>query len=88
MKPPYTRARLYVDGIPDLRAGHYIKTPAGSAYLVLEVRPSPSKASRRYLDCMRWPMQEIPADAIRHTLHWYPRAKATIGTLRPRLTRA
>lgn len=74
-RAPYTPARLYYDGARDLQVGDYLKTPAGSAYLVQAIRPSPSRPRRKYLDCLRWPQAEIPAGATVHPLHWYRRSK-------------
>lgn len=72
-RTPYTECRLYVDGIPSLRVGDYITTPAGSAYLVTELKPSRSRPLRRNLRCLRWPIGEIPADARTHEIRWYRR---------------
>ncbi len=74
-RPPYTPCKLYVDGLPLLRSGDYITTSGGSAYLVQAVRPSPSIPRRRYLDCVRWPIAEIPDDAQTWILTWYKRPR-------------
>lgn len=74
---PYTECRLYVDGIPQLVAGEYLVTVGkrgyGSAYLVVDIRPSRTRPRRRNLLCVRWPVTEIPTDANFHELYWYPR---------------
>ncbi|EPS4554928.1 MULTISPECIES: hypothetical protein [Pseudomonadaceae] len=70
---PYTPCKLYIDGADDLSAGDYILTSGGSAYLVQATRPSPSKPERLYLDCLRWPPDQIPEDARCYQLNWYRR---------------
>ncbi len=72
---PYTPCKLFIDGIFDLAVGHFLKTPAGSAYLVQGIRQNSRRAHRRHLECVRWPLAEIPEDAAVHELHWYARAK-------------
>ena len=74
-RQPYTECKLYVDGIPQLQVGQYLRTPGGSAYCVTEIRQSPSRPMRRNLRCLRWPVSEIPADAKVWDLHWYARRK-------------
>lgn len=78
-RAPYTECRLYVDGIPDLVPGDYLVTHGkrgyGSAYLVLDIRPSRVRSARRNLLCQRWPLAEIPAGADFHELRWYPRSR-------------
>lgn len=74
-RQPYTECRIYVDGIPQLEVGHYLRTPGGSGYLVTELRPNRRRPYRRNLRCVRWPVDEIPADATVFELHWYPRRK-------------
>jgi hypothetical protein len=73
-RPPYTECKLYVDGIPSLDVGHYLRTPGGSGYQVVGIRQSMSRPFRRNLRCLRWPVDEIPVDAVVHDLHWYKRA--------------
>lgn len=72
---PYTECRIYVDGIPQLAVGDYLRTPAGSAYCVTEIRQNSRREYRRHLRCLRWPAAEIPDDATIFELHWYARAK-------------
>lgn len=74
-REPGTPCKLYVDGIPQLQPGDFITTTGGSAYLVQSLRPSPSIPHRRYLACVRWPIDEIPADARRWEIRWYRRPK-------------
>lgn len=74
-RAPYTECKLYVDGIPQLQVGDYLRTPGGSGYLVQQIRPHRVRTYRRNLRCLRWPVDEIPADAVVHELHWYPRTK-------------
>jgi hypothetical protein len=74
-RAPYTPCKLYVDGIFGLAVGHYLRTPGGSAYLVQEMRQNSKRPYRRHLDCVRWPVAEIPADATVHELHWYKRKR-------------
>jgi hypothetical protein len=73
-RPPYTPVRLFYDGRV-VEPGEFLRTPAGSVYLIEQVRPSPSRPQRRYLDCLRWPPDKVPEDATVHPLHWYPRKK-------------
>lgn len=70
---PFTPCKLYIDGAGDLSTGDYILTSGGSAYLVQVTRPSPSKPERLYLDCLRWPSDQIPDDARCYQLNWYRR---------------
>lgn len=72
-RDPYTPCKLYIDGAEGLGVGNFIVTSGGSAYLVQATRPSPSKPDRLYLDCLRWPRDEIPADARCFSLNWYRR---------------
>jgi hypothetical protein len=72
---PYTLCRLFYDGMRALRPGHYLKTPAGSAYKVQSVRLNRNRAYRQHVECLRWPAAEIPKDSIVHPLHWYPRKR-------------
>lgn len=79
---PYTPCKLYYDGARDLEAGDYLKTPAGSAYLVQTVRQNSKRPYRKHLGCLRWPAAEIPPEARVHPLHWYRRDKRVVRTLR------
>ncbi|MCO2275023.1 hypothetical protein FA378_10985 [Pseudomonas aeruginosa] len=72
-RAPYTPCNLYIDYADGLAAGDYILTSGGSAYLVQATRPSPSKPERLYLDCLRWPSDQIPEDARCYQLNWYRR---------------
>jgi len=74
-RQPYTSCKLYADGFPDLQVGDFITTEAGSAYLVQTMRVGRSNPGRKHLECLRWPIAEIPADAKRHVLYWYSRGK-------------
>lgn len=78
---PYTPCKLYVDGLPSLSAGEYLRTLAGSAYLVQSIRQNRRQPQRRHLDCLRWPLAEIPAEAVVHTFYWYSRNKKAARTL-------
>lgn len=81
-REPFTECKLYVDGIPQLKEGDYLRTPGGSAYLVQKIKPSRSRPERRNLSCLRWPIEEIPAAARVFELHWYRRPKRRPKTLR------
>jgi hypothetical protein len=70
---PYTPCRLFYDSIRALNVGDYLLTPAGSAYLITAIRPSPSKPHRKHLECLRWPKAMMPDGARVHTLRWYRR---------------
>lgn len=72
-KAPYTECKLYIDGAHGLAVGDYIVTSGGSAYLVQKMRQSPTRPLRRYLQCLRWPLDQIPEDARRYSLRWYRR---------------
>lgn len=74
-RQPYTPCKLFYDGARELRIGDYLKTPAGSAYLVQKIRQNRNRPYRRHLECVRWPAAEIPGDARVHPLHWYPRTR-------------
>lgn len=70
---PYTPCKLYYDGARDLKAGDYLRTPAGSAYLVQTIRQNRNRPQRKHLGCLRWPGNEIPDGAKVHPLFWYSR---------------
>lgn len=74
-RQPFTPCKLYIDGAEGLMIGDYIITAHGSAYLVQSIRPSPSRAGRLYLQCMRWPIDQIEGDARRYQFNWYRRPK-------------
>lgn len=74
-RQPYTPCKLYIDHADDLQAGDFITTPAGSAYLVQSVRINRVRPERKHLQCLRWPIAEIPEDARRLEMRWYPRNK-------------
>ncbi len=78
---PYTECKLYVDGIPGLQEGDYLRTRGGSAYFVTSIRQSRSRPYRRNLRALRWPVEEILPQATVHQLHWYPRRKKTVRRL-------
>lgn len=82
---PYTPCKLYYDGLCVLEVGHFLKTPAGSAYQVIEIRQDRKRDYRKHLQCVRWPPEEIPARATVHPLVWYKRERRkglTLGSLR------
>lgn len=72
-KQPYTPCKLYMDGAKGIQVGDYITTAAGSAYLVQTLRVSRTKPERKHMQCLRWPMVDIPADAKCYQLTWYAR---------------
>ena len=72
---PYTPCKLYYDGWQEIEVGDFLKTPAGSAYLIQSIRQNKNKPYRRHLECLRWPVDEIPEGATVHPLHWYKRTK-------------
>lgn len=74
-RKPYTECQLYVDGIPTLQVGDYLRTPGGSGYLVTQLRQNGRRPARRHLRCLRWPVAEIPAEAKVYDLHWYRRGR-------------
>lgn len=74
-RPAYSPCKLFYDGAANLAVGDYLRTPAGSAYLVTGMRPDRRREYRRHLACLRWPVAEIPADATVHPLYWYPRQR-------------
>ena len=77
----YTPCKLYYDGGHDLQVGDFLKTPAGSAYLIQAMRQNKKKSYRKHLECLRWPVDEIPAGATVHPLYWYKRKKKRARTL-------
>lgn len=76
-KPPYTQCRLYVDNALGFLEGHYITTRGGSAYLITAQRLSKTVRFRKHFTCLRWPIEEIPADAKVHEIQWYRRKPKT-----------
>ena len=74
-KPAFTPCKLFYDGGARLELGDYLRTPGGSAYLIQIVRPNGNRTYRRHLDCVRWPIDEIPENAVIHPLHWYARKR-------------
>jgi hypothetical protein len=81
-RAPFTPCKLYYDGARDLAVGHFLKTPAGSAYLVQSIRQNRNRPYRKHLDCVRWPAAEIPLDSIVHPLFWYARKRSAGRSLR------
>lgn len=51
--------------------GAFLVTPAGSAYRIEHVTERPSGSY--LLDCTRWPLAEIPGDALTFEWHWSKR---------------
>lgn len=84
-RPPYTPCKIYIDGIFDLQEGHFLRTPGGSAYLVQGIRQNRRRAYRRHLQCVRWPIDDIPGGATVHELHWYRRETRRGRPLRDRM---
>lgn len=78
-KPTYTECRIFYDGV--VNAGDFLKSNGGSVYLVQSVRQDKKRKRRRHLVCLRWPADEIPADAVVRSLIWYPRKKKSATTL-------
>lgn len=78
-RTPYTPCKLYYDGARDLKTGDYLRTPAGSAYLVQSIRQNRNRPHRKHLGCLRWPAAEIPADSRVHPLFWYKRKARRAG---------
>lgn len=72
-KEPYTPCKLYVDGAQGIAVGDYITTAAGSAYLVQTLRVSRARPERKHMNCLRWPIDEVPHDARCFQLTWYRR---------------
>jgi hypothetical protein len=82
MKPLGSMCKLYVDGIPTLAVGDYLRTSGGSCYLVAVMRPNRNRPARRHLTCIRSDPTKIEPDAKVHLLHWYKRQKRAPNTLR------
>jgi len=78
---PYTLCQLFYDGFASLEVGQFLKTPGGSAYKIQSVRINRNRAYRQHLECLRWPVAEIPKRAKVHPLYWYPRKKKRGRTL-------
>lgn len=72
-KAPYTPCKLYVGGAEGITVGDFITTAAGSAYLVQTLRVSRTRPERKLMDCLRWPIAEVPPDARCYQLTWYRR---------------
>jgi hypothetical protein len=62
-----------MDGAEGIAVGDYITTAAGSAYLVQTLRVSRTRPERKHMNCLRWPLADVPADARRFQLTWYRR---------------
>lgn len=73
-KPPYTECRIFYDG-QVVEIGHFLQTPGGSAYRIQNIRQDRKREYRRHLTCLRWPVDEIPAESTVHPLYWYPRKR-------------
>jgi hypothetical protein len=73
--PTLSPCRLYYDADTTVLDGHYLLTPAGSAYLVTRVRPHRTRPGRFNLQCLRWPKADVPEGATIHPLHWYQRKR-------------
>lgn len=71
----YTPCRLYYEGLRALNVGDYLVTPGGSAYLITSIRPSRTRPHRKHLECLRWPLAELPDRARTHPLYWYRRER-------------
>lgn len=71
----YTEAKIFVDGIPALKVGDFLRTKAGSCYCVTEIKQSGKRPNRRNLRVLRWPLDAIPADGAVFSLFWYPRKR-------------
>lgn len=76
-RTPYTECKIYYDAgrRRGVEVGHYLRTPAGSGYFITALRQSKTRPERVHLTCLRWPVDEIPAEAVVHPLHWYAREK-------------
>lgn len=72
---PYSQCRLYYDGLQPIEEGEFLRTPAGSAYRIQRVTQHRTRPYRKNLVCLRVPVDDIPADAKVHPLHWYKRQK-------------
>lgn len=71
----YMPCKLYVDGVFALEVGHFLVSNGGSAYLVQGIRQNRRRRFRRHLDCVRWPVDDIPENAITHSFTWYSRKR-------------
>lgn len=72
-RQPYTPCKLYVDGAEGIAVGDFITTAGGSAYLVQTLRVSRTKPERKHMECLRWPLADVPPEARCFTLAWYAR---------------
>lgn len=82
-REPYTPCKLYIDADRPIAVGQYLRTAGGSAYLIQGVKQHRTRPQRRNLECVRWPVAEIPADATVIELRWHPRSKRKLSA-RPR----
>lgn len=71
-KQPYTPCKLYIDGADGIAVGDFIVTTR-SAYLVQSLRTNRNRPERKHMDCMRWPISEVPGDARCFTMTWHKR---------------
>lgn len=71
-RAPYTECKLYVDGAEGLAVGDFIVTTK-SAYLVQTLRINRNRPYRKHMQCLRWPLADVPSDARCFTMTWYRR---------------
>ncbi len=71
-RAPYTECKLYIDGAEGLAVGDFIVTTK-SAYLVQTLRTNRNRPERKHMQCLRWPINDVPPDARCFTMTWYRR---------------
>lgn len=71
-RAPYTECKLYVDGAEGLAVGDFIVTTK-SAYLVQTLRINRNRPYRKHMQCLRWPLADVPSDARCFVMTWYRR---------------
>lgn len=75
-KPYYTPVKLNMIGFAKLEPGQYMRQETtGASYLIQEARPSKKTRGKTNLRCLRWPPDEVPADAVVHWFTWNTRKK-------------
>lgn len=62
------------------KSGDYLRSPAGSVWWIqssrqVKVKVDRGQTLRLCLGCVRWPPDEVPADAKVYRIHWTKRAK-------------
>ncbi len=75
MKAPIgALVRIYYDSPRNIEPGHYLQTPTGRTYLILECRLQAKGAhiGRKHLQAL---VVDHPGEGTVHPIYWYPRGR-------------